>query len=402
MMRVLLLTDADITHDTGYRVRVLSELTEAARRDVHFTVLSFQHLRYLFSATGALEYSRLIHSLGCDVLVVWVFPHFKNKLLVRLVQSYKAFWLRRALTKSHVKLIHCHGRSVADLALMSKTYHHLPIVFDLHGAPEETTLLHRATSIAEEAERVYRQTLRSADAVICVSTSLSQHVHTKYSARRTLVVPCAVDTRLFQFSSRDRERLRSQWNLNHDQPVFAYSGGTQNYQQIDVIARVFHEILRLLPSSKILLLVPTSSRDAVEQTFRLVGVPRESFMVRSTDHRSVPAFLSAADIAFLIREDSIINRVASPTKFAEYLACGLPVVASPYVDSVRHAIGQGKVGFLLLDQNGDSMQQLSDFTKSVIANREEWSKKCQRYARAYLSWDHYGDELVSLYASLNV
>lgn len=404
-MRVLLLTDEDITHGAdGYRVRVLSELTEATKRGIHFTVLSFQHMRHLSSFAGALEYSRLIRSLGCDVIVVWVFPHFSNRLLFRLVRSYKAFWLKRILKGFHVKLIHCHScPEVAHLALMSKTHHHLPIVFDLHGAPEERSFLYhtRSKSIAEEAERVDKQVLRSAEAVVCVSSSLSRHVQTKFFARRTLVIPCAVDTRLFRFSSAHRDRLRSQWNLKDDQPVFVYSGGTQTYQQLDVMARLFREILGFLPSSKVLLLVPTSSRDAVEEMFRLAGVPSESLIVCSTDHWRVPAFLSAADIAFLIRENLLINRVASPTKFAEYLACGLPVVASPYVDSVRDAIRQGGVGFLLQGQIEDSIQQLSDFTKSVITNRAEWSKKCQMYARDYLSWDYYGDELVKLYASVN-
>ena len=30
----------------------------------------------------------------------------------------------------------------------------------------------------------------------------------------------------------------------------------------------------------------------------------------------------------LIRENTVTNQVASPTKFAEYLACGLPVIIS--------------------------------------------------------------------------
>jgi glycosyltransferase involved in cell wall biosynthesis len=402
-MRILFLTDSDITHENGYRTRVLTELIEATKRGARITVLSFQHLRYLFYVNGALEYSRRIHSLGCDVFVVWILPHFMNRLLVRLVQSYKTFWLKHMLTRFRVRLVHCHNLSAAHVASMSKASHHILSIFDVHGAvPEERVYDGRKPSVVEYDERAEKQALKSADAVICVSASLSRHLQSKYGFRyRELVLPCAVDTGLFRFSLRHRNRLRSKWHLNDDQPVFVHSGGAQRYQQLGVMARLFREVLRIMPASKMLLLVWPSSRDTVAQTFRLAGVPQESFLICSTDHWRVFAFLSAADIALLIREDSIVNRVASPTKFGEYLACGVPVVASPHVDAVRDAIKQGRVGFLLHDGTEQTLQQLCMFARSVVAHREEWSERCRGYARSHLSWDHYGDELVRFYASLS-
>ena len=50
--------------------------------------------------------------------------------------------------------------------------------------------------------------------------------------------------------------------------------------------------------------------------------------------------MSVADYGILLREQSVTNLVASPTKFAEYLALGLPVLISEnlgdYSEFVQH------------------------------------------------------------------
>ena len=45
-------------------------------------------------------------------------------------------------------------------------------------------------------------------------------------------------------------------------------------------------------------------------------------------HSEVGKHLNACDYGILIREQSVTNQVAAPTKFAEYLMCGLKVLIS--------------------------------------------------------------------------
>ena len=45
----------------------------------------------------------------------------------------------------------------------------------------------------------------------------------------------------------------------------------------------------------------------------------------------VPKYLLTADYGLLLREETITNQVASPVKFAEYIACGLKVIISDHL-----------------------------------------------------------------------
>ncbi|MBK9059450.1 MAG: hypothetical protein IPL81_06110 [Flavobacteriales bacterium] len=58
----------------------------------------------------------------------------------------------------------------------------------------------------------------------------------------------------------------------------------------------------------------------------------------------VAAILAECDHGILVREDSITNRVASPTKFAEYLRAGLKVVAPEHLGDVSARVEREDLG----------------------------------------------------------
>jgi len=374
------------------------------KNGVQVVLLCFLYVHQLIlGAKGAVAFVRQLRTIGCEVCLVAVFPNFKKHSLLELTTAYKAYWLIRILSKYRADLIHSHGNTAAYLAAMKSPSHRLPTVLDMHGAsPEETKF--SSPDMIERAERIEAGALNGSDAVISVSDSLRRYWQNKHSGARpkSLIVPCAVDTSLFAFNQAHRDELRSKWRIGSGDPLFVYSGADQGYQQIDRIAHVFGRVLVYLPLSRILFLVPSRNRVSVERTLQKSGVPSSSYLIKSVHHNQVPAFLSAADLGFLLRQDLKLNHVASPTKFAEYLACGVPVIASPYVDSVRDAITSACIGHLFKEDNPNCLKELVHFTMDVMAHRDEWIKKCETYAMLNLSWDKFGPALVGLYSSLTV
>lgn len=63
----------------------------------------------------------------------------------------------------------------------------------------------------------------------------------------------------------------------------------------------------------------------------------------------VAKYLLAADYGLLVREDFITNQVASPVKFAEYLACGLQVIISRKIGDYSEFVEVHDCGLLLED-----------------------------------------------------
>ena len=65
--------------------------------------------------------------------------------------------------------------------------------------------------------------------------------------------------------------------------------------------------------------------------------------------------LFVAGSGIIWRNDSIVNKVASPVKFSEYLCAGLPVIANDNVDLISELIEKSKCGFIV-----NTIQDIND------------------------------------------
>ncbi len=63
----------------------------------------------------------------------------------------------------------------------------------------------------------------------------------------------------------------------------------------------------------------------------------------------VPSVLSSCDYGILLRERSVTNKVSSPVKFAEYLACGLKILISPEIGDYSEYVVRNECGLLVID-----------------------------------------------------
>lgn len=102
-----------------------------------------------------------------------------------------------------------------------------------------------------------------------------------------------------------------------------YSGSSASWQSFKLIDTLLSDILSKQEKVKVLLLT-----DKINPESSLLKQFTEKVKTNWLNTNEVPAALMACDYGLLYREKSITNKVASPVKFAEYLACGLNVIIS--------------------------------------------------------------------------
>jgi glycosyltransferase involved in cell wall biosynthesis len=86
-------------------------------------------------------------------------------------------------------------------------------------------------------------------------------------------------------------------------------------------------------------LILTNQPDLAEGLLRQRREMRSLVLVRTAFSDDVPAYLAASDAGLCFLADVPSKVASSPTKYGEYLACGLPVVASGWVgdaDDLEH------------------------------------------------------------------
>jgi hypothetical protein len=126
------------------------------------------------------------------------------------------------------------------------------------------------------------------------------------------------------------------------------------------------------------------------------GLNSLRYTVTCVEHSKVAGYLNAADVGLLLRESTFTNRVASPTKFGEYMACGLLPFVSPNIGDLDQLAEQSGLWPLLRGDDTDK-----DVLLSVIDDADLLGEAARRtraeWAGRNWTMQSGGEALVDLY-----
>ncbi len=325
-----------------------------------------------------------------------------------------AFWnrsLRHTLTACGYAgpepiVMHCRGESAAAAAgQLRRRDARLRILLDVRGAAGDEARARGwlAGHYGRRAARARRLAFTHANAVNAVSERLIAHLREEGVLRPAVphtIVGCCVDTSRFYFDPAVRAQQRATLGFG-DRFVVGYCGSMAYHQRPDVIAQAFADVLRGMADAH-LFVVSHEGQILVDQLARL-GVGAKHVTARAARHDQVAAYLMAADVGLLLREDSLTNRVASPVKFAEYLRCGLPVILTPYVGDFSNIAEHEQLGATVgFPPTGAEMLAAAGTLRARLAAAgDAYRTQCSLVAGERFGWEAQLGELLRLYDALS-
>ncbi|HEY8381981.1 MAG TPA: hypothetical protein VIL09_07525 [Microvirga sp.] len=196
-----------------------------------------------------------------------------------------------------------------------------PLILDLHGAVPEEYAMRGSQRSAALFEAVEARAIALSDRLVCVSEAMAQHYAAKHDVSRAAQIVCPIVS--------VGEAVDPYGRPYHDRPRAIYAGGTQPWQQVPKIVAA---IAATQDEVDAILMTPDVDGFARALAERGLAPDGDRLTLRSASHQEVLAACATADFGFLLRQDTVVNRVACPTKLIEYLAAGvIPVLDSPAV-----------------------------------------------------------------------
>lgn len=185
---------------------------------------------------------------------------------------------------------------------------------------------------------------------ICISSYLDKY----YSESNNLLLPPLCDL------------SEAKWSANiEDERIKPFEGITLIYAGNPAKKDCVHTVINV---------VNKLAYEGKSIRFMILGTTRDSYLQRYVNvleskdlHENImflgrvcqdliPAYYKKADFMVLLREPTRKNMAGFPTKFAESMTAGVPVIANATSDLCNYIIN-GKTGFIVEDEKADSLEK---------------------------------------------
>jgi glycosyltransferase involved in cell wall biosynthesis len=201
-----------------------------------------------------------------------------------------------------------------------------------------------------------KEVVLNSDYRISVSRKLVEYWRNEfnYFSKEHVIIPCTLNS-IYEkvvISDETIASARKLVGMQRDDIVFLYSGSIAGWQSFNLLSGFMEPLLKSGTANKIIFL-----SDEDENIVKLKkAFPGQVFSIK-VNQVNVPNYLLAADYGLLIREESVTNKVASPVKFAEYLACGLKVIISRNLGDYSDFVITNKCGYIAGDFHTEAIDK---------------------------------------------
>jgi glycosyltransferase involved in cell wall biosynthesis len=207
---------------------------------------------------------------------------------------------------------------------------------------------------------------------------------------RVHVIPSITDLERFQFRQADRARVRTQLDIPDDAVVGTYVGKFGGLYYDDEAFEIFRKAFDRFPGMHLLVLSPTDPAELMGKANK-AGLPLDRTHVLVVPHDEVPAYLSAADLAFSIIKPTPAKRYQCPIKNGEYWACGLPILMTDGISDDYLMMRQG-IGGQVYGPDLHGLDEALDGIARMIAmpdRRERMRALAERFRSLALAREVY-------------
>jgi glycosyltransferase involved in cell wall biosynthesis len=250
---------------------------------------------------------------------------------------------------------------------------------------------YRELTLVPAARGLERLLLREADAVVVPSAALREHVLRLAPRRRMVrVVPNGVDLDLFEAP---RAILGMVPSALEDRFVVAFVGSLKPWHGIEVLARAFEHFLRKVPEAHLLVIGDGPMRDYLKRVARRLGTDAVT-LTGPVPHAEVPAWLSRAHVG-VAPYPEIDGFYFSPLKIFEYMAAGLPVVASN-IGQIPDLVQEGRTGHLVPPGRVRPLAEALVRLSREAGLRVRMARRARRRARTRHGWDRVAEKIEKL------
>lgn len=294
------------------------------------------------------------------------------------------------ISKYKISILHGRGEIPSFICMILKRIFKSHFIYDRRGYMAEDYVeggmwKSRKSFLYRLLKFIDKKLLLSSD-VIVVLTERIRDILVKENieiGNRIHVIPCCVDLDKFKYNATKDKRLLSELKLQ-GKFIFIYLGSLGTWYLIKEMVDFFTIAKTQIPDSHFLILT-MSDHNIARKILHIKGQTEADFTILNSPPSSVQDYLSLADAALIFIKPVFSKLSSSPTKFAECLSCGLPVVINSNIGDCDRLIRSNRIGIIVEEFSNNNYRKAVEELKLLMNAGEDFRERCRKAAEDYYS-----------------
>lgn len=229
--------------------------------------------------------------------------------------------------------------------------------------------------------------MRHSDAIVVLSKKALEALERDpiFAKKRPIIetIPCCTDLNRFSKQLVYSKEVNA-INLNN-KFVISYIGSLGTCYLLEEMAR-FYKIMKRRAENAFFLIISHTERRYIDGVLKKENIHEgPDYAIISADPDGIPVYIGMSDCTIMFIKSVDCKIGSSPTKFAESLAAGVPVIANRGIGDIEDIILTRKVGVLVDDLNEYAYEKAIERLTALLKEREILRKRCIETAELLFS-----------------
>ncbi|MDD4939027.1 MAG: glycosyltransferase family 4 protein [Candidatus Omnitrophica bacterium] len=308
--------------------------------------------------------------------------------------------------KEDIAIIHCRSEVASVIGYIVSRFFRKKMLYDRRGFMAEDYVeggmwKGRSSFLYKAMISIDNKLLASSDRVVVLTQKMKDWlVENRPSLNlrdKTRIIPCCVD--ISRFKRAEGKEAKSRLGLE-GKFVFVYSGSLGTWYLLSEMIDFFSCAGKIIPNAHFLILT-MSDHGIARKAISRKGLSAGDFTIKTADFSEVPQFLRSADCAICFIKPVVSKYASSPTKLAEFLASGLPVVINKGIGDSDRMLDAEKAGLVIKEFTDEEYRSCAEQLTRLFKENGVLRERCVGAARKYFSLSDGIDKYRRIYLELS-
>ena len=386
----ILFVSYDGMTDSLGQSQVLPYIKQISKHNYRYTLISFE------KQDRFLQFKDTIIEICNESNITWVPIKYASKIPI-ISTIWNVIRLKRKVFSIHrqnpIDLFHSRSHVPSLVAQMLQKKHQVPYLFDMRGfwADERVDggvwdlknpvfkkvfnfFKRKEIEFIEEANAIVSLTYNGKNEILSWQSMNNVPPKLKNKDLSIEVIPCCVDTELFNINSVDVKKaneLKNQLNIAEDSFVLGYVGSIGTWYMLPEMLDFF-KVLKSKKQNALFLFITNEPEEKIKSIAIQKGIDPNDIKVASCLHKEVPTYISLFDISIYFILPAYSKKASSPTKQGELMAMGIPIVCNANVGDADKIIAETNSGWVISNFKEKEYEKItSKILNEPLPNRQE-------------------------------